>query len=513
MEKLLNRTLALWQARSVQRLGLEGRLWLMWLAAAIWLWQPILAQAQPVGIPTIGSASSAELSPQVEAMLGDAIMEEGRRDPTYIDEIYINQFLTDMGQRLAKAAPVSINQKIRVFGVRDSSINAFALPGGYIGINSGLIATSRTEAELASVLAHEIAHVGQRHVARGMTQSAQTSHAMMAALAGALLAALSGSADLAMGVATFGQAAAIDRQLGFSRQAEQEADRIGFQMLSQAGYDPQGMAKMFQRLMQSARLNEPPRGSYASTHPLSRQRQSDAENRIANAPPKDSYYTNDDFWFVRAATRVVQARGGMPLQQLLQQFESERHADRAVEQAAALYGQAFVAFKRKEYDQSLQFIEQARAKASNAALDILEAEVLLAQGKSQQALQVAQQAWQRWPDQQALALVYTEALQAQGQDDEVIRFLQSRIDEWPDEARWYQRIAKSYERVGKPIAARKAMAEHYERVGALPAAIEQLRQARNMSDDFYEQSRLDVTIRDLQERMEREREMLSRYKN
>ncbi|HLS16634.1 MAG TPA: M48 family metalloprotease [Paenalcaligenes sp.] len=513
MTHLRNHTLAPKRNTFLRYLGREGRIWLLWLAAAIWLWQPVIAQAQPVGIPAIGSASSAELSPQVEAMLGDAIMEEGRRDPTYIDEIYIRQYLTDMGQRLAEAAPVNINQTIRVFAVRDPSINAFALPGGYIGINSGLIATSRTEAELASVLAHEIAHVGQRHVARGMTQSAQTSHAMMAALAGALLAALSGSADLAMGVATFGQAAAIDRQLGFSRQAEQEADRIGFQMLSRAGYDPQGMAKMFQRLMQSSRLNEPPRGSYASTHPLSRQRQSDAENRIANAPRQDTYYSNDDFWFVRAATRVVQARGGMPLQELLQQFDAESQGDRSVEQAAALYGKAFVAFKRKEYADSLQLIEQARTKAENAALDILEIEVLMAQNKSQQALQLAQKAWQRWSDQQALAVVYTEALQAQGQDDEVIRFLQARIDEWPDEPRWYQRIAKSYERVGQPIAARKAMAEYYERVGALPVAIEQLRQARNMSDDFYEQSRLDVEIRDLQDRMEREREMLSRYKN
>lgn len=495
------------------RVWAEGRFWLVLFVTTIWFWQPLFVHAQPVGIPTIGSASSAELSPQVEAMLGDAIMEEGRRDPTYIDEIYINQFLTDMGQRLAKAAPININQKIRVFAIRDPSINAFALPGGYIGINSGLIATSRTEAELASVLAHEIAHVGQRHVARGMTQSAQTSHAMMAALAGALLAALSGSADLAMGVAAFGQAAAIDRQLGFSRQAEQEADRIGFQMLSQAGYDPKGMANMFQRLMQSSRLNEPPRGSYASTHPLSAQRQSDIENRISNAPPKDTYYKNDDFWFVRAATRVVQARGGMPLQQLQQQFDVESHGEHSVEQAAALYGKAFVAFKRKEYDDSLQLIKEARAKVNNAALDILEIEVLMAQDRTQQALNLAQQAWQRWPNQQALALEYTKALQAQGQDDQVIQFLQTRIAEWPDEPSWYRRIAKSYERVGRPVAARKAMAEYYERVGALPAAIEQLRQARNMSDDFYEQSRLDVTIRDLQERMERQREMLSRFKS
>lgn len=482
------------------------------LIAIMWVGQPVLVHAQPVGIPTIGAASSAELSPQLEALLGDAIMEEGRRDPSYIDEIYINQYLTDMGQRLVQAAPININQKIRVFAIRDPSINAFALPGGYIGINSGLIAASHSEAELASVLAHEIAHVGQRHVARGMTQSAQTNHAMMAALAGAVLAALSGSADLAMGVAAFGQAAAIDRQLGFSRQAEQEADRIGFQMLSQAGYDPRGMARMFQRLMQSARLNEPPRGSYASTHPLSSQRQSDIENRIAHAPTKGAYYHNDDFWFVRAATRVVQARGGQPLQQLLQQFDADTHSANPLEQAAAFYGKAFVAFKRKDYEDSLKFIKQARAQADNAALDILEIQVLLEQGQIQSAVRLAQQAWQRWPKQQALALEYTKALQAQGQDEQLIQFLRARIAEWPDEPQWYQWIAQSYERMGQAVAARTSMAEYYERVGALPAAIEQLRQARHLSHDFYEQSRLDVRIRELQDRMQRQREMLSRFK-
>lgn len=490
----------------------QRRFYMLLLLSTIWVVQPALLSAQPMGIPSIGAASSADLSPAVEAMLGDAIMEQGRRDPTYIDELYINQYLSDTGQRLAQAAPVNIEQKIRIFAVRDSSINAFALPGGYVGINSGLIATSRDEAELVSVLAHEIAHVGQRHVARGMTQSTQSSHVMMAALAGALLAALSGSADLAMGVATFGQAAAIDQQLGFSRQAEQEADRIGFQMLSQAGYDPKGMAKMFQRLMQSSRLNEPPRGSYASTHPLSIQRQSDIENRIANAPVRDDYYRNDDFWFVRAAARVVQARGGMALQQLMQQFESESHADSALEQSAALYGMAFAAFKRKEYDESLTLLQQARQRASNAALDILEVELLLARKQPQQALSKAQQAWQQWPNQQALAVVYTRVMQELGQDTEAIEFLQGHIKKWPNEPSWYQLIAKSYERNQQPIAARMAMAEYYERVGALPTAIEQLRQARNLSDDFYEQSRLDVSIRELQERLEREREMLSRFK-
>src|SRR5690606_40163585 len=214
--------------------------------------------AQPVGIPTIGAAGGAELTPSLERTLGIAIMEQGRRDPTYIADPSILQYLSEVGQRLARYAPDTLQQDINVFAVRDASINAFALPGGYIGIHSGLIINAQSEAELASVIAHEIAHVSQRHVARGMTQSAQSGHIMMAALAGALLAALSGSGDLAMGVATLGQAAAVDRQLGFSRQAENEADRVGLQMLERAGYDPSGMSAMFKRLMDVSRLNEGP---------------------------------------------------------------------------------------------------------------------------------------------------------------------------------------------------------------------------------------------------------------
>lgn len=252
--------------------------------------------AQPVGLPSMGSASSAELPPSLERTLGDAIMEQGRRDPDYISDPDISQYLTTMGRKLAAHAPVSPDQSITVFSVRDPQINAFALPGGYIGINSGLLVSAQTESEVASVIAHEIGHVAQRHIARGMTQKSQSSGVMMAAVAAALLAALSGSGDLAMGIAAFGQAAAVDRQLGFSRQAEQEADRAGFEMMRKAGYDPRGMVSMFNRLSNSARLNEGKGGGdYASTHPLSIQRMSDIENRVGDTP-LGSRSSSDSFW-------------------------------------------------------------------------------------------------------------------------------------------------------------------------------------------------------------------------
>ena len=151
----------------------------------------------------------------LERSLGEAIMSQGRRDPTYVDDTELSQYLTTMGRKLATYSPGAVPE-VEMFGVRDPEINAFAMPGGFIGVNTGLIVASASESELAAVLAHEIGHVVQRHIARGMTQQNQNSMVMLASLAGALLAALAGGGgNLAMGVAAFGQAAAINRQLGF----------------------------------------------------------------------------------------------------------------------------------------------------------------------------------------------------------------------------------------------------------------------------------------------------------
>ncbi|AHV94448.1 peptidase M48 family protein [Bordetella holmesii 41130] len=139
----------------------------------------------------MGAASSADLSPALERQLGEAIMAQGRRDPTYVNDPELAQYLTTMGRKLASHSPGGIPE-VEMFGVRDPEINAFAMPGGFIGVNTGLIVSSSSESELAAVLAHEIGHVTQRHIARGMTQQNQSSVVMMASLAAALLAALAG---------------------------------------------------------------------------------------------------------------------------------------------------------------------------------------------------------------------------------------------------------------------------------------------------------------------------------
>lgn len=469
--------------------------------------------AQPTGIPSMGVASSAELPPGLERTLGAAIMEQGRRDPSYIADPDIGQYLTALGHDLVRHASGTAGQPITVFALKDRQINAFALPGGYIGINSGLVVASQSESELASVVAHEIGHVLQRHIARGMTQSSQSSAIMLASLAGALLAAMAGSGDLAMGVAAFGQAAAVDRQLGFSRQAEQEADRVGFDMMNRAGYDPQGMLRMFNRLSHVSRLNEGAGGNvYTSTHPLSVQRMSDIENRIQSSA-STARRDNPAFWYIRAKLRMLEASGTQARNNALAALQRDAQHSKGVEQAAAWYGIAYDARQRKDFAAAKNALANIGAPGDDSPeVAALEAGLALDQGDAEQALKLSRSAWARWPDSQAIALTLVDGLQKTGHDTQAVPFLQERINQWPDVPRFHQLLAQSQERLGQQVDARRSMATYYELIGALPTAVEQLQQARGLTSDFYLQSQLDVEIRALKERQTTERALLERFR-
>lgn len=451
-------------------------------------------------------------------------MVQGRRDPEYIKDPDISQYLNAMGKRLAVHAPGGAPE-IEVFGVRDPVINAFAMPGGYIGMHTGLIVSSGAEAELAGVLAHEIAHVTQRHIARGLTQQQQTGHLVLATLAATILAALTpGGGQAAMGIAAFGQAAAIAQQLGFSRDAEQEADRTGFEMLRKAGYDPNGVAVMFGRLMQSSSLNEGRGGGvYVSTHPLSISRMTDMQNRIRQLPVA-SYQAADEFWFVRAKARILQSIDPRALVQATEQMQEELRVSlkagdttsgSAVRQAAAWYGLSLAAVGRKDLKTAASTLEQAQALSTNSHyLDLQRIELDLARKQVAQALAAAQAAQKRWPERRAFALKVAECLQLLAKDKEAIAYLQEQIKRWPKlEPEFYKMLGNSHDRLNEPVAARQAMASYYEQVGALSASVAQLQQARTLSQDFYLQSQLDVKIRALTAKIAEDRRLLERFKS
>ena len=191
-------------------------------------------------LPDLGDGSGGALTPQAERKLGERVMREVRRDPDYLDDWLVRDYLNEMAARLEAAAAAryigGYTPDFDLFAVRDPQINAFSMPGGFIGINSGLVVTTQTESELASVVGHEMGHVLQRHIARMIGANEKTGYTALATmLLGVLAGVLARSGDLGSAIAMGGQAFAVDNQLRFSRSAECEADRVGFQLLAGAG--------------------------------------------------------------------------------------------------------------------------------------------------------------------------------------------------------------------------------------------------------------------------------------
>lgn len=219
------------------------------LAAALAATPPCGLLAAPDDLPDLGDSSEASLSHMSERKLGIQAMQSLRAQGGYLDDPEVNDYLQNLGQRLVAADP-GIGEHFEFFAVGSSAINAFALPGGHVGVNSGLVRATQSESELASVLAHEISHVSQHHIARQFAAQANA----LAALLLALVVGARGNADVGSAVIAGVQAAQMQSQITFTRENEQEADRIGFTLLDRAGFDTGAMASFFERLQQATRV-------------------------------------------------------------------------------------------------------------------------------------------------------------------------------------------------------------------------------------------------------------------
>ena len=251
---------------SVRRCTVATRTYLL-LAAIVGATCLASASTAQVRLPDFGDAAEEELSPAEERVLGEAFMRAVRARLTLVDDPLVEQYVRSLGYRLV-ASSDRRDLAFTFFVVEDSSLNAFAAPGGFIGVNSGLIAATRSESEFASVLAHEIAHVTQRHIARAIQHGSRSN---LPVLAGILAAVIVGTQNVEAGQAT---AAAVigssaQRQINFTRHNEMEADRVGIRMLADAGFDPREMADVFEKLQNAARYSQRP-PEYLSTHPSPR---------------------------------------------------------------------------------------------------------------------------------------------------------------------------------------------------------------------------------------------------
>ena len=477
-------------------------------------------QSQPnVILPDMGDPGGGSLSRIDERKYGEMIMRQIRPDPDYSNDLPIYDFLNAMERRLLQAAKQlqlgGANEQgsgaynFEVFAVKDTSINAFALPGGYIGFHTGLLVSAETDSEVASVMGHETGHVLQRHLARQMDKQATNT---MIAIAGMVLGALAMSRNpsAAAGLMQGGQAMAIDNQLSYSRDAEREADRVGFQILEASGYDVNGAPGFFQRLQRATSVMDKGVPAYVRTHPLTTDRIADMQDRARRVATR-TVSTAVEFHFIKARARMEQSGTSSGLYDLKNTFESLSRQPQAGKQMEGVYGLSLITQRQGKIDQAEVYLQQARnlAQASSApgspvqrqslSLDITASELALAKGKGAEALQIAQVTLRTYPQSYAAGAATINADLALGRTNDAIAWLKARTRLQPNEIVWWSLLSKAYDQAKNVPMRHFALGEKYALEGAWPSAIEQLKIARSAGgSDYYQGSSIDARLREMQ---------------
>ncbi|CAH2780755.1 MAG: Exported zinc metalloprotease YfgC precursor [uncultured Paraburkholderia sp.] len=411
-------------------------------------------------------------APQAERKLGERVMRELRRDPDYLDDWLVRDYLNPVAAKLAAAANTlyigGYRPDFDLFAVRDAQINAFSLPGGFIGVNTGLIVATQTESELASVLGHEMGHVLQRHISRMMTAGERSGYA---ALAGMLFSVLAGvlahSGDLGSAIAVGGQAYAVDNQLRFSRSAEQEAERVGFLLLAGAGYDPYAMTTFFGRLDRAA-MSDTGVPAYARTHPLTGERIADMEDRARRAPYRQPHQAAE-YGFVRARARLLQDHSRSEYADKVSRLRSEIEDRMALNVAANWYGIAYGQMLLERYDDAARSLAASRAvfaagaqadgdaARSSPSLDVLTADIARRAGRDDDAVRLADLAQKRWPQSNAAIDMHIRTLLSLRRFAEAQALARKETQAQPDQPAWWLYLAQASAGTGDALTRHRAL--------------------------------------------------------
>ena len=471
-------------------------------------------------LPDLGDVSQVTITPYQERQIGLQIMRQIRMDPSYLNDPEITSYLNSLGHKLiANSDEASPGQTFEFFALQDSTINAFALPGGFMGFNSGLIVASQSESELAAVMAHEIAHVTQKHLARMISGQKFDLVKHLAALAVAIIASRS-NPQIGQAVLAVSQASAIQSKLDFTRRHEKEADRIGLNILVDAGFDPQGMPSFFERLQKAGRFHENGAPSYLRTHPITFERIADIQNRTREMTYRQ-VPDSIDFLLVRAKLRALQGKSMDAVEQFKLRLQEKRFTNEVVER----YGYVLALLrdrKNKLADDALENLYQLlRADSSasrlidhqlgqpiriedkdiqaGAMIETLAANVKLANGKMAEALAIYRKALNIYPRHRALIHGYASALLQDQQTDAALEFINKQLQYSHNDVQLYSLQAQCYAAQGNKLQKHRAQAEFYFLQGYYKAAVDQLQLAlQNDNGDFYQLSTVEARLKQVQ---------------
>jgi predicted Zn-dependent protease len=448
-------------------------------------------------LPKLGDPSGDELSPQAERRLGESVMRQVRRDPSYLDDPEVIDYLNRFAAPLA-GAPAAGGGGYEFFAMREPSINAFALPGGFVGVHTGLITAAESESEVAAVLAHEIGHVVQRHIARMIARQKQVSLVAMAGMVLAMLAARS-NPQAAMGSLVMGNEAARSSMLSFSREAEREADRVGFEIMRQSGFDVQAMVTFFGRLQAAGRFYESNAPAYLRTHPVTSERIGDMQMRVQEMRYRQRP-DSIEFTLLRARLKTTAddtSEGRKVARDLAEQ--QVRQSPRAG--PGSWYGLAAVALAQRDFARVDAALTQAQSLAggTHPFFEALGARARLVAGDPKAAADRAARGLSRFPDARALARLQGEALLAAGQPTDAVRVLRDHLITWRSDPQLWALLSRAHAALGQQADAHRAAAEQYVLLGSPMAAVDQLRRGQRVGDtDFYTASMIDSRLRELE---------------
>jgi predicted Zn-dependent protease len=430
-------------------------------------------------LPNLGDGT--DMTPSSERRLGDRIARELYRDPDYVDDAVLTEYVQGIWQPLLAAArqrgdlspELDETYAWEVLLGRDRTVNAFALPGAYLGLHLGLVGVVTSRDELASVLAHELSHVTQRHIARMMTRQSQQAPWMLGAMILGILAA-SKSPDAANAMIVGGQAVGAQSQLNFSRDMEREADRVGFGVSAQAGFAPQGFVSMFAKLQQASRLNDSGNFPYLRSHPLSTERMSDMQSRIelpdAELAAQSAGRQNVqevDHAMISARARVLSNSTADALRTWSQEVDAaHRSRQTPAQQAASLYGVTLAAIKVRDFAEAqvqwTRLVDQVRGDAQASRLArLLGVELMLAKGDSARAMELLKggAAAQSQPSRAELFFAAQAQLHTNTGLDNVTQDLRVWVAAHPRDAQAWQLLSRAYAAKGMTLSSIRAQAE------------------------------------------------------
>ncbi len=460
------------------------------LALSSFCVQPQATEIEKIQLPDMGDSTGTLISPAQEKELGDAFFRSLHSRVKISQDAEVQQYIQSIGRQLAANSDTPSNP-FHFFVVLDKQINAFAGPGGYIGINSGLLILTESESELASVMAHEIAHVTQRHLYRAFEAASRLSIPTAAATLAAILIGTQSPA-LAQAALVAIQAGSIQFQIDFTRDNEKEADREGMQTLAKSNYDPRAMPTFFERLQQSSRYYGQNIPEFLRTHPVSVSRISDTRGR-SNKYPYKQYPDSQSYLLTQAKLRVMTSS---KLNDVLSHFRSKLHLGTAKQQAVARYGIALIHLENQNYSEAeKQFRQLARQYPEQPQYAYALAKTALQALHYDKALSLFKTALIQFPTNNAIKIEYISTLLKDKKPAQAKAILETLDYQTKTQPLYFELLAQAYADLKQEAESHRYIAEYYYAIGQTPFAILQIKLAKKSKDiNFYLQAILNERL-------------------